>query len=222
MHATAGTILASGFVDGLDLSDWHNLSLSIQGQQLVASVDGRTVVSLLANLPGVAAAGMASLRSGWHHARFDDLRLDGPDQGVFPYGMFDKHLLSPPAPAPGGRPDPAVARTDFTGLVGCAVTIGAKPVKVTALGRFAASHPSGGVHQLHIYDASTNLSIGQATVDLSMAAGGDLNGYAWGHLTTTAPTLQPGRAYYIMSGEISGGDAFFDKNGEFGCAIKHD
>ena len=108
-----------------DLKSWHNLSLAVVGSALSASVDGAPVWSggslpgnaarSTSGVPGTidAAAGLASIRSGYHFARFDELvvfEAASVAPSRWPNVLFDKHLLSPPHAYPGGSSASAVAR----------------------------------------------------------------------------------------------------------------
>lgn len=213
LDRNAGTVLASGKLSSsFDFSAWHVLALSVQGQTLQAFLDGHLVSTFSSTLSGVAPVGLASLRSGFHYSRFDNLTINGPSQGAFDESLFVKHLLWPPALPPGGPVNPAPPRNDFTGLVGCAITVSeSAALTVKALGRFAAGYPSASRHTLSIFDALTNVSVASVSIDLSTANGGDLNGYAWGYLPEPV-TLLAKRRYYIVSSEAKNGDVFYDLN----------
>lgn len=81
------------------------------------------------------------------------------------------------------------------------------------LARFAVAPGAAGLstqtHVLSLLDFDTHNALGTATVDLSAAKGGDLNGYAWGALEKTVP-LVAGRKYVVASSERAGGDSFYD------------
>jgi len=213
LSRSVGHVLQHGNMpSGFDPKVWHNLSLSVQGQRLVALVDGKEVTNITSTASWPPSVGLAALRSGFHYAQFDDLTIDGPDSGSFPNSLFVKHLLWPSKAAPGGPVQIAQARTDFTGQVGCTFNIHpnvTQPLIVTALGRFAAGFVSKGKHTLSLYHARTKKTLAQVVIDLAKVQGGDLNGYAWATLSTPMK-LEASGTYYLMSSETKGGDTFFD------------
>jgi hypothetical protein len=242
-RATATTVVAQGGLTSFNLSEWHGLSLEVLGATATANIDGSSVyrgtIIGPSNEGGAAgsslpsAAGLASLRSGYHYSRFDNLSIfqsgthDGisrtrssktnPRTSAWPNVLFDKHLLSPPAPYPGGKTAAPVMRNDMDGEVGCAFTAG-KKLQVVALGRFASAGEANGSHNLTLYRVANSSAaagivvtpMASVTVDLSKTAG-DLNGYAWAAVATnSAALLEPGQKYIIASTESKGGDYWAD------------
>ena len=105
----------------------------------------------------VHPAGMASLRSGFHFARFDDLSIfTMAEPSPWPKVLFDKHLLSPPHAFPGGKNGSPVRRSDVSGQVGCRFTL-AQTITVTALGRFSSAENATRRHTLQVLHAETRV-----------------------------------------------------------------
>ena len=165
----------------------------------------------------------------YHFAEFDNLRIGRGTAApsAFPSALFDKYLLWPPTPPPGGPVRPAAPRNDFSGLAGVAITVGAAPLKVAGLGRFAAGLNAQRVHNLTIFDASSvnggePIAVASGSIDLAAARGGDVNGFAWTDAIRSnadsdgggggGVVLMPGKRYYIVSSEEDGGDTFYDVN----------
>jgi hypothetical protein len=207
------TALSSGTLDAdWSLTQWHNLSLSVVGSKLTAQIDGATVFDGAAGTGAIHPAGMASIRSGYHYSRFDDLRLFlAGTPSPWPKVLFDKHLLAPPAPYPGGSGQSPTRRNDGCGAsagcrVGCAFTLG-RALSVIALGRFASAWNSSRTHTLELVDSTTHAQLAAASVDLSTAVA-DTNGYAWVKLPKPL-ALTAGSRLFLMSSETQGGDFFF-------------
>lgn len=209
-----GTALRSGSLPAsFDLSVYHEVSLSVVGQTLEATIDGQTVATVVNTArPDIPPVGQAALRSSFSYAQFDDLVIDGGgvELSAYPAVVFDKHLLWPPKPAPGGPQDPSqpLSNVQPGSLYGISFTVGATPLKVGALGRFAAGFVANGTHRLSVIDADTKAELGAASVALDTAHGGDLNGYAWAALPKPL-TLQPGKSYFVVS-EEDGKDVLYD------------
>jgi hypothetical protein len=149
MKRTPGTILASGQDAAMDLAKYHSVSLTVQGQKLVAAVDGKTVASVSNTDAAIPPVGQAALRSSYSYTQFDDLLIDAPEgdapalgtaMSAYPDAVFAKHLLWPPKAAPGGPQDPAHALVYTSGgWYGCAFTVGDQPLTVWARpGRLSA------------------------------------------------------------------------------------
>ena len=97
-------------------------------------------------------------------------------------------------------------RNDYSGWVGFKFTVGPTPVKVNQLGRIFVS----GITQTHavkLVDAS-GFDLPGASV---VVAGGVAGQYTYAPLSSPV-TLAPNGSYYLMSAEISGGDAWYDNN----------
>lgn len=237
MNRTSGAIIAHGELGGgvLDLSAWHRLTLSVRGQTLSATVDGAVVARQLYSPLGasVPPTGLASLRSGRHYSRFDDLQLsapsvatatpqpsdgwrhvpDGPTISGTPFLV--RHLIYAPSPPPGGVIAPARPRRDLDGYVGCAFTL-TRPVRVSALARFAVE--GTGAHTVTLYDASEDgvapRLLAATTLNLSVAAFDRLDGYEWAPLAMPIdlhPAGSRGSRYYLLSSEAHGGDVLYDR-----------
>ena len=208
---TQWVTLASGALDAqFDLKAWHNLSLSVIGDALRASVDGAPVFhSSSAGTGEVHPAGMASIRSGFHYSRFDEFSVfEVAPPSPWPVVLFDKYLLSPPAAFPGGSSTRPARRNDACGgACGCAFTL-ARAATVVALGRFSSGWNSSRSHTLELVDSATHAQLAVATVDLR-TANADTNGYAWAKLPKPV-SLAAGARLFLLSSEESDGDSFFD------------
>lgn len=206
------TIGSGSLSTGFDLAAFHNLSLTTVGQSVNASLDGDHLFtgSIKASSVLLPPAGLASIRTGYHYARFRRVAVfpvENVQPSSWPRVLFDKHLLSPPHAYPGGSSMSPVERADLTGLVGCAFTL-EKSVRVVALGRFASGSNASNSHMLCLMHASSRGTIANVTLNLASATP-DLNGYAWANLTAPVELAAGGR-YYLLSSEASGGDSFFD------------
>jgi hypothetical protein len=94
-------------------------------------------------------------------------------------------------------------------LVGFKFTVGADPIRVTAVGRFAYSGDSE-AHIVKIVKASDGQDVPGTSANISMA--GATVGQ-WKFATLISPvTLQAQQAYYVVSQERLGGDHFGDLN----------
>lgn len=181
------------------MTAWHNLSMSVVGSTVNVSVDGAPVFhSTAAGTGAVHPAGMASIRSGFHYARFDDFSVfEVAEPSPWPYVLFDKHLLSPPAHYPGGSSQSPARRSDGCGLascrVGCAFTLD-RAATVVALGRFSSAWNATRAHTLELMDAGTHQLVASVTVDLAVAAA-DTNGYAWAKLSRPVALTAGARLY---------------------------
>ncbi len=69
------TVIASGATPSpINVGEWHELSLSMKGTSVVASLDG---VALATVTDASAAWGNVAVGSGWHAAWFDDVSVSG-------------------------------------------------------------------------------------------------------------------------------------------------
>ena len=205
--------VAAGALPGdFALTAFHDLGLTSLGRTVGASLDGQQLFTG-SIAPGVqlSAAGLVSIRTGYHYARFKSVEafaVEGVNQSAWPAVLFDKHLLSPPHAYPGGSSVSPVERSDLTGLVGCAFTL-AKDVTAVALGRFASGSKADQIHELQLLLSSSHAVVASARVDLNETAG-DVNGFAWSRLPEPV-ALDAGTRYMIVSSETKNGDTFFDR-----------
>ena len=97
-------------------------------------------------------------------------------------------------------------RTDFSGLVGMAITVGNSPLTVTSVGRMVLSGNSS-AHAVKFVDSSgVDIPGGSATVN---TAGGTPGTFVYA--TLSAPiTLSANTTYFVVSAETSGGDKWYD------------
>jgi hypothetical protein len=104
---------------------------------------------------------------------------------------------------------PGTPRNNFTGWVGMSVTVGAKPLQVSSLGRLALAGNAGS-HTLKIVNAGdgTDFPGGAVNVGLGGATPGS---FVYGTLPSPV-TLQANTTYYILSQEIQGADFWYDLN----------
>lgn len=103
---------------------------------------------------------------------------------------------------------PTTLRNNFTGNLGMFITIGGANVTVTHLGRWVVSGNSAS-HSLYIFDSGC-AQIATVTINCSGATPG---GFLYAALGSPV-TLSAGGRYYVMSGELSGGDQFYDIQNE--------
>lgn len=127
--------------------------------------------------------------------------------------------LNPAGGGGGGNPfvlsgHGLVTRHDFTGLVGYKFTPSAN-MTVTALGRLVLSGNSAS-HTVYLEDASGTL-LASASVSMS---GATADTYVYANISTVS--LTSGTAYYLLSGELNGGDDWFDNtDGAHDALITH-
>ncbi len=100
-------------------------------------------------------------------------------------------------------------RNDFSGWVGMKITVGGSPVTVTSLGRIVAPGDTGS-HRLKIVSASNSQDVSGGSVSVAMS-GGTAGSFAYALLPSPV-TLNANTAYYVVSQETSGGDAWYDVN----------
>ncbi|GAB3614374.1 Ig-like domain-containing protein [Humibacter ginsengisoli] len=72
---TASNSLAHGFITGFDPAKKHTVGLTMKGQTVVASVDGKTLAQWTATGANVPMSGRVHLVSGWYRNAFDDLTV---------------------------------------------------------------------------------------------------------------------------------------------------
>lgn len=135
-----------------------------------------------------------------------DVVLSTSSPGTHTYVCTDCTVNSPVVAGTSGvtawSPGSSALRNDSTVQVGMKVTIGARPLAITQLGRYFNSGNSK-VHTLKIVNAAGEL-LGTATVDCaSTTVAGD--GFQYGTLATPV-TLQPSTVYYFYSTELAGAD----------------
>lgn len=98
------------------------------------------------------------------------------------------------------------SRNDFTGAVGYSFTAGAGTNTVIALGHYFQSGNTAS-HTLYLVD-STGTVLGSGSLVMS---GGSPGQYVYTSITPVV--LVPGDTYYVLSGEVSGGDYWIDNIG---------
>ena len=96
-------------------------------------------------------------------------------------------------------------RNNFGGFVGMKLTVGANPLDIASVGRVCIPG-NGGNHSVKFVRASSGVDVpnGSATINMAGCAGGQFV-YA-----KVAIVLQANTAYYLVSQESSGGDAWYD------------
>ena len=97
-------------------------------------------------------------------------------------------------------------RNNYPGYVGMKIVVGANPVTVSALGRIMASGNSG-THTVKLVDAGTGTDVPGGSVSLTM--NGTVGQFQYASLVSPV-TLAAGAAYYVVSKEAYGGDAWYD------------
>ncbi|MBV8730114.1 MAG: immunoglobulin domain-containing protein [Acidobacteriia bacterium] len=97
-------------------------------------------------------------------------------------------------------------RSDFTGWVGMAVTIGGSPITVSALGRIVVAGNSAS-HAIKLVNASgSDVAGGSATV---ITAGATPGNFVYASLANPV-VLNANTVYYVVSQEAQGGDTWYD------------
>lgn len=96
-------------------------------------------------------------------------------------------------------------RNDYGGLVGIKITVGASDISVKELGRWVVSGNSAS-HTIYILNSS-----GTTVTSVNLATSGATAG-AFKYASLTPVTLTAGGVYFILSGETSGGDQWYNSN----------
>lgn len=116
-------------------------------------------------------------------------------------------LEDPPPPIPFvesfvlGEP-----RTDFTGWVGMVIQVGPAPLTVRQLGRIMLTASTVAHEVKLVQPAGTGgVDLGTVTIPVSAAT----QGFAYATLQPSV-VLDANSEYYVVSHEVSGGDAFHD------------
>ena len=97
-------------------------------------------------------------------------------------------------------------KNDFSGFAGMQFSVGSTPITVTALGRLAAPG-NGGTHLVKLVNASDGTDVPGGAVSVSLI--GSIAGQFRYASLATPVVLSPGSAYYVVSQELSGGDAWY-------------
>ena len=95
----------------------------------------------------------------------------------------------------------------LTGWFGMAITVGANPLTVAAIGRIVAPG-NNQIHTLKIVDAASGTDVPGGFTSVSLA-GKTPGTFEYGALGTPV-TLQPGASYYILSQEVQGAEQFYN------------
>lgn len=99
------------------------------------------------------------------------------------------------------------ARNNSGLSLGMKFTVGSSSITVKQLGRYYKSGNSG-THTLQIVKASDKSVVATVNIDMSQGSADSL-GFKYAQLTTPV-TLSANTAYYLTSGETSGGDQWYD------------
>ena len=202
---------------------WHTLSLSFDGDAVIAIVDGVEVSPPMHPITS-AWNGVAGIGSGHHRAYFDDMSLEQvPEKGgitsgsflldVAPMGCLCAGCHHPAAYNKKGASGPStpVVHTDG-GWAGFVLdnSKNAIAVFISALGRYKLPGNTG-THSMNVWDVSAgDFLIGSdvaAQVNLSQCVP-DVLGFCYSAPLPNPLVLKPGRRYYIVSEERAGGDAY--------------
>lgn len=101
----------------------------------------------------------------------------------------------------------AQLRNDFTGLVGTNLSVGANDLSVNALGRWCVTGNTG-THTLQLINAGTATVVPGSLATINMA--GCTPGTFAYTLLVTPVTLYAGGSYFLVSGETSGADQWYN------------
>ncbi len=116
---------------------------------------------------------------------------------ALPLGSFVRSPVTPGTANAAGR----------AGLFGMEVLVGPNDIKIYTLGR-AFSLGLTTAHDVKVFDATTQMEIGHASVDAAAVATGD---FKYSKLSSPI-TLGAGRRYFVLSEEFDGGDRFFEQD----------
>lgn len=97
---------------------------------------------------------------------------------------------------------------DFSGFAGMAIDVGSKALKVKHLIRYCVAG-SIGKHRLQIVDGETGTQLPSAAVIADLTD--QPEGFFYVKLSS-AITLTAGKRFFIVSEELTGGDAFYDND----------
>ncbi len=120
-----------------------------------------------------------------------------------------KFTAGSPAPGPAAYVTSATVgtpRSNFSGWVGMAVTVGSSPITVSSLGRMVVAGNSANHTVKLVNAAGVDVAGGSATVVTAGAAAGS---FVYTALATPV-TLNANTAYYLVSQETDGGDSWYD------------
>lgn len=105
----------------------------------------------------------------------------------------------------------SAVRSDFTGLIGMRITVGANPVVVDSIGRIYLAGDSS-THTLKIVDQATGLDVAGSTVTVNFASGNPSAGF-FKYVALSPPvTLAASHQYFISSSETNGGDTWLNES----------
>jgi hypothetical protein len=115
------------------------------------------------------------------------------------------------SPPPAGTPfvtafSAGAVRNNYTGFAGMQFTVSATSLTVTQLGRVYVS--GSGTHLVKLVLASTGADVSGGSVSVPLA-GGTAGQFQYAQLNTPI-VLQANTAYYLVSQETAGGDAWYD------------
>jgi hypothetical protein len=100
-------------------------------------------------------------------------------------------------------------RNNYSGYVGMQVVVSSNPIILTALGRMMASG-NNGTHTVKLVKVSDGTDVPGGSVSIAMG-GSTVGQFQYASLSN--PMLLPaGTAYYVMSQESAGGDAWYDND----------
>ncbi len=186
-----GTIIASGTLDGFDATAEHRLAIRVTGATVTGLVNG-TQVAVWTD-PAPFLSGRVDLASGFHHTRFDDLRIervpghapyyqryhDNLETGRLTYGgvwrhtngrgMFEYHRTASISQGPGAT----ISHTfTGTGLDIIGANDGTARIDVRVDGALvAANQPARSSTNFQQTFEVAGLSPGRHTVTLEVVAG---------------------------------------------------
>lgn len=98
-------------------------------------------------------------------------------------------------------------RNNFSGSVGARLMVGAKPIRVTALGRMKAPGNSGS-HLMKIVRETDSEPVPGSVTNVLMSNG--VEGQFVYQVLEVPVVLQPGEVYFIVTAEVSGGEAWYN------------
>jgi hypothetical protein len=197
-YTTSGSCMAGTVVSpshrGYDylaekLASWGYIVASVNANRGITPANGYAVVpdfdEYPADDPFIWARGRLVLR----HLQ----RLSEWNEGV-------TQFISQP-------PVPGTVKNNFAGWLGMKITTGSVPIKIKSLGRMYRKTNSQ-THTVKIVRVSDNVDVASVSIPMTNWNQGQFK-YA---TLTSAVTLSPNTAYYIVSQETSGGDSWSDSN----------
>lgn len=160
----------------------------------------------------LSSTSAATVNSSLYFYNGSWIPVDGPNTAYgSPNFLYSPISLPPPDPNPpfvtGYNLNDRPLRNDFSGWVGMTLTVGSSDLTVKALGRIVVSG-NAGTHSVKLVRASDGTDVPGGSVSIA-TAGGNPGQFQYASLPNPV-TLTANTAYYLVTAEVNGGDAWYD------------